>query len=56
MYDATGEMIAVNAAISALLRTLLRRSFRYLIAGHLFSFIAAIGFLLCILLGIMSHS
>lgn len=56
MYDATGEVITVNAAFSALLRTLLRRPFRCLIAGLLFSFVAAIGFLLCNLLGITSHS
>lgn len=48
MYYASGEVITVNAAFSALLR----RPFRYLIAGLLFSFVAAIGFLLCILPGI----
>lgn len=48
MYYETGEVITINAAFSALLK----RPFRYLLAGLLFSLVAAIGFLLCILPGI----
>ncbi|MCX5969525.1 MAG: hypothetical protein NTV57_18215 [Cyanobacteria bacterium] len=48
MYYHGGETIAVNDAFASLMR----RPLRYLLAGVLFSLVAAIGFVLCILPGL----
>ncbi len=48
MHYATGEIIGTEAA----LRVLMHRPVRYLLAGALFTVVAAIGFVLCILPGI----
>ncbi len=48
MHYASGENISTDQAF----RALLQRPLRYLLAGVLFSIVAAIGFLLCILPGI----
>ena len=49
MHYASGEVITVEAAF----RELLRRPGRYLLAGLLFSLVAALGFVLCIVPGIL---
>ena len=49
MHYASGEVITVVAAF----RELLRRPGRYLLAGLLFSLVAAVGFVLCIVPGIL---
>jgi len=49
MHYASGEVITVHTA----LRELLRRPVRYLLAGLLFSLVAALGFVLCIVPGIL---
>ena len=49
MHYASGEVITVEAAF----RELLRRPRRYLLAGLLFSLVAALGFVLCIVPGIL---
>jgi membrane protein YqaA with SNARE-associated domain len=49
MHYASGEVITVEAAF----RELLRRPGRYLLAGLLFSLVAAVGFVLCIVPGIL---
>ncbi|MEI8250501.1 MAG: hypothetical protein WCF98_04965 [Synechococcus sp. ELA057] len=49
MHYASGEVITVEAAF----RELLRRPGRYLLAGVLFSLVAALGFVLCIVPGIL---
>ncbi|WP_259702829.1 MULTISPECIES: hypothetical protein [Synechococcales] len=48
MHYATGEIITVRQAF----KTLLRRPWRYLLAGFLFSFAMGVGLVLCILPGI----
>ncbi len=48
MHYASGEIIDTEAA----LRVLLHRPVRYLLAGALFTVVAAVGFVLCILPGI----
>jgi hypothetical protein len=48
MHYASGEIIDVEAA----LRVLMHRPVRYILAGALFTVVAAIGFVLCILPGI----
>ncbi len=48
MYYASGEIIDTEAA----LRVLLHRPVRYLLAGALFTAVAVVGFVLCILPGI----
>ncbi len=48
MYYASGEIIGTEPA----LRVLMHRPVRYLLAGVLFTVVAAIGFVLCILPGI----
>ncbi len=48
LHYATGETIGVEQAF----RTLFQRPWRYLLAGLLFSLIATVGFVLCILPGI----
>ncbi len=48
MYYASGEIIDAEAA----LRVLMHRPVRYILAGALFTIVAAIGFVLCILPGI----
>ena len=49
IHYASGEVITVEAAF----RELLRRPGRYLLAGLLFSLVAAVGFVLCIVPGIL---
>jgi hypothetical protein len=49
MHYASGEVITVQAAF----RELLRRPVRYLLAGLLFSLVTALGFVLCIVPGIL---
>jgi len=48
MYYASGETITASAAF----QSLMRRPWRYFLAGLLFSVVTAIGFILCILPGI----
>ena len=48
LFYATGETITVQQAFAALLK----RPWRYLLAGLLFSLVSAVGFVLCILPGI----
>lgn len=49
LYYNSGEVITINAAFSALLQ----KPLRYLLAGILFSVATTIGFLVCVIPGIV---